>query len=165
MKDLTKIRKCTAPQAPSPHTTTFRCTYIPKSSVSVSRLDATGDKEEGAQRDHGLVRPKMYRKMALSKRDEVGEKRIRRVEVMVGGKEKLYVTCSSRSFFSKSTTQRYFSALFPCFLYKMTSDDESDPFRGEVSLRRNSREETFISTIHAFPDNPLRKLSAQSEGC
>ena len=32
----------------------------------------------------------------------------------------------------------------------MTFDDESDPSRGEVSLRRDSREETFISTIHAF---------------
>lgn len=70
---------------------------------------------------------------------------------MVGGKEKLYVTCSSRSFFSKSTPEGIFPALFSLtLLYKMTFDDESDLFRGEVSLRRDYRDETYISTIHAF---------------
>jgi hypothetical protein len=32
----------------------------------------------------------------------------------------------------------------------MIFDDESDRFRCEVSLRRDYRDETFISTIHAF---------------
>lgn len=69
---------------------------------------------------------------------------------MVGGKEKLYVTCSSRSF-SRSIPEGIFPALFlRFFLYKMTLDDESDQSRGEVSLRRDYRDETFISTIHAF---------------
>jgi len=42
-----------------------------------------------------------------------------------------------------------FSFLSSIF-YKMILDDESDPFRGEVSLWRNYRDETFISTIHAI---------------
>ena len=40
-------------------------------------------------------------------------------------------------------------SFFPPF-YKMTFDDESDPFCGEVSLCRNYRDETFLSTIHAY---------------
>jgi hypothetical protein len=38
-----------------------------------------GNEEESAQRDRDLARQKMCRKMALSKRDEMGEKRIQRV--------------------------------------------------------------------------------------
>ena len=46
----------------------------------------------------------------------------------------------------------------------MIPDDESDPFRGEVSSWWNFRDETFIFTIHAFLIIFEKKLSVDSEG-
>lgn len=94
--------------------------------------------------------------MALLKRDEAREKWIQTVSlkvVMVNGKAKLYVTCSCAWSFARSPNPtdkgEIFFSFSPLF-YKMTPDDESDPFHGEVSSWWNFRDETFIFTIHAF---------------
>ena len=47
----------------------------------------------------------------------------------------------------------------------MIFDDESDPFRGEVSLWRNYRDETFVSTIHAILIIIGEYHSVRSDGC
>ena len=83
---------------------------------------------------------------------------------MVSGKVKLYVTCFCIRSSSPDLQVNIF--FFSCFFfYKMTLDDESDPFYGEVSLRWNYQDETFISTIHAFLIILDENLSAYSEGC
>lgn len=79
--------------------------------------------------------------------------------VMVSGKAKLYVTCfGAWSFVNspKSTGEgKIYFYFFPVF-YKMTFDDESDLFHGEVSSLWNYQDETFIFYHSCIPDN-LRK--------
>ena len=66
----------------------------------------------------------------------------------------LDVTCSGSGLSpspSRPTAKGKISfSIFLSSFYKMTLDDESDSFRGEVSSWRDNRDETYISTIHAI---------------
>ena len=97
------------------------------------------DRERGVQRDRALDRQKMRRKMALLERMKQGRNGFEELGVgsSDGKRQGLPVTCSHiRSFISQSAGKGEF--FFHCSLFdKMTLDDESDPFRGEVSLWRD----------------------------
>lgn len=74
---------------------------------------------------------------------------------MVSGEAEVFVTCFRAWTFGLSEspnprTKVNFRCPLSRFLYEMTLDDESDQFRGEVSLLRNYRDETLFFTIHAF---------------
>jgi len=66
------------------------------------------------------------------------------------------------SVFSKPAGKGFF--LF-FFFYKMTPDDESDPFHGEVSLQWDYETKLSFFTIHAFLIILEENLSAYSEEC
>lgn len=113
----------------------------------MSPPEVTGDGERGVQHGHVLDRQKMRRKMALLERVEWRRNGFGGCGCGSGDGERLPVTCARTLSFidhpSPNPANRGEFFFFSSRFYKMILDDESDPFRYEVSLWRNYRDETF----------------------